>query len=97
MKKNNKGQIPIHLYPQQFGDKKATKLLRIDINFGADVEAQDKQGRTPLHYAVMSSYKDYEEVLMANGAHPFACDHSDRCPDEYRVFKSKKCMWDKFI
>ena len=83
VKKNNQGQIPIHLYPKQYGDKKATKLLRIDLHFGADVEAQDKQDRTPLHYAVMNSCEEYEQALLAKGAHPFACDISDRCPDEY--------------
>lgn len=97
-KKNSKGQIPIHLYPKQFADKKATKLLRIDLHFGAEVGAQDKQDRTPLHYAVMNSCEEYEQLLLAKGAFPFACDISDRCPDEYRVFKKqKKCMWDKFI
>lgn len=99
-KKNSKKQIPIHLYTRQYGDKKATSLLVLDLLLGADVDAQDSSDRTPLHYAVMNECEEYEKLLLEKGAFPFACDISERCPEEYRKFSTgpkSKCMWDKFI
>jgi hypothetical protein len=81
-KRNGKGQIPIHKYPELYDDVKATRLLRRDIYFGADVNAQDKNDRTPLHAAFMFGKRKYRDVLQQHGAEEM-CDISDRIPSEY--------------
>ena len=35
---------------------------------GAKVNAKDKSGDTPLHYAALGGYKDVAELLLASGA-----------------------------
>lgn len=101
VKKNGKKQIPLHLYAiEKKSEKQAIKLLRRDLYFGADVNAQDKLDRTPLHYAHIHERYDYHVALLKAGADPNACDIGDRCPEEHHYFPSenpRKCMWDKFI
>lgn len=80
---NSKRQLPIHTFPSSYKDEKmAIKMLRRDLHFGASVDAVDKWDRTPLHYACMQGYRLYADVLLRAGAHPFACDIGDRCPEE---------------
>lgn len=96
-KNGKKKQLPIHLYPSMFADKKAAKMLRRDLYFGADIDAQDYQGRTALHYSYTEECPIYRDVLLECGAEPYVCDNGERAPHELEIFRPKKCMWDKFI
>ena len=49
----------------QKGHKEITELL---IAKGADVNAKEEDGWTPLHYAVYEGYKEIAELLIAKGA-----------------------------
>ncbi len=41
---------------------------------GADVEARDKNGRTPLHVAAFASHEDAARALIAGGSYPTALE-----------------------
>jgi len=48
------------------GDHK--KMVELLIDKGADVNARDEAGWTPLHYAAFNGHKDVAELLIAKGA-----------------------------
>ena len=110
VKKNGKGQIPMHWYPQKYADTRATTLLRQDLALlrASDtyrpqiadlVNMGDKYGRTPMHYAVLNEDHDsYREELEKAGGSMYCCDMYEKCPEEYMpLFKDKKTWIDKFI
>ena len=47
---------------------------------GTDVNAKDKKGRTPLHYAATHGHKKIVELLIANGVDVNAKDDRDATP-----------------
>jgi ankyrin repeat protein len=52
-------------YAADHGHKEVAELL---IAKGADVNARDDVGRTPLHIAAIYGYKEIAELLIAKGA-----------------------------
>lgn len=48
-----------------------------------DLTAQDKDGRTILHYAVIQGNKDILKLLMCNGADPKIQDKRSRTALDY--------------
>jgi len=59
------------------GDIEQIKSL---ISGGADVNAKDDNGETPLHNAVILANKDVIELLIASGADVNAKDNQGRTP-----------------
>ncbi len=55
-------------------------LLQIVLDAGADPEATDERGRTPLHWAARLGMVDSARLLLARGADPDARDHRGRTP-----------------
>lgn len=58
-------QMPLHIVE----DKKTAELL---LSFGADIEAQDDFGNTPLHMASESGLVEVVRVLHKHGANIYA-------------------------
>jgi very-short-patch-repair endonuclease len=50
------------------------------ISLGADVNAKDQCGRTPLHWAAWNSHKDTAQLLIDNGAEVDAKDNDGWTP-----------------
>ena len=64
-------------YAANIGDKEITEIL---IAEGADVNAKDKNGLTPLHEAAVNGHKEVAEILIANGADVNAKDAEGKTP-----------------
>ena len=54
--------------------------VRLAINFGADLEAKDKDGWTPLHMASERNYIEIAELLIEMGADVEAKDDKGWTP-----------------
>jgi ankyrin repeat protein len=50
---------------------------------GADVNAADESGATPLHYAASNAFGSTVELLIAAGASCEVADGRDRTPADY--------------
>ena len=55
---------PLHVFSER-GDVAEVKRL---LDAGADVNAKDNDGRTPLYYARISDYAEVLKLLLAAGA-----------------------------
>lgn len=60
-----------------FGRIETVKLL---LNGGANVNAQDQKGTTALHSAAYRGNKDIVEILLNNGADPSISDFNGHTP-----------------
>ncbi len=58
--------------------------MKLLVAKGADINAKDYNGTTPLHEAAWSGHKDVVELLVDNGANVSAKD------DESKVVGSKR-------
>ena len=84
-----------------------TDILQILLERGADRDAQDVNGNTPLHLAVSSNRIQCVQLLLNGGADPFLPDRFLRTPlqlvqgyvclqspdDDGRVFDLAKHFW----
>ena len=57
---NNIGRRPIHIA----NDPESLQLL---LDFGADVNAQDRVGNAAIHFAVLAKDKERVEILLGRG------------------------------
>jgi ankyrin repeat protein len=60
------GMVMLGMHWATGGDHK--KMVELLIDKGADVNARDESGWTPLHYAAFNGHKDVAELLIAKGA-----------------------------
>ncbi|MEH1771269.1 MAG: ankyrin repeat domain-containing protein, partial [Nostoc sp.] len=74
----NYGETPLHLAVSQ-GNKQVVELL---IAKGADVNAKNKDGNTPLHLAYDL---DIVKLLIAKGADANAKNNDDMTPAELQA------------
>ena len=56
------------------------ETVKLLIDYGADVTAQDETLRTPLHLAVFSGSTKTVQLLIENGADVTAQDRSQKTP-----------------
>jgi hypothetical protein len=54
--------------------------LLLDSNAQSEINAEDKDGMTPLHYATKSDFRECVRILMAHGADANARNYLNRTP-----------------
>jgi ankyrin repeat protein len=63
-------------------------LLTLFLQFlenGADVNARNRDGETPLHIAAQEGHRGVFELLLQNDADPNALDKKEKKPIDYRI------------
>lgn len=68
------------------------KVAKLLIANGADVNARDESGETPLHEAASNGYRRLAELLLNNGADIHVMDQSNRPPLHCAAFSGRKRM-----
>ena len=68
--------VPIH----EFARKGQAEALARAIAIGVDIDARDRRGCTPLHFAVVAGRKNAASVLLENGADPEAVNDRGETP-----------------
>ena len=58
-------------------------MTRLLLDSGANIEAKDKDGRTPLYHAVLKEYLNVFILLLERGADIEAKDKSNQAPIDY--------------
>jgi len=79
---DSQGNIPPEYYTKLAGREQIAELL---ILKGADVNAKDYDGRTPLIYAVMNGLKEIAALLISKGALVDAEDDQGNTPLTYAL------------
>lgn len=70
-------QTPLHIAAECGSTEFAAAL----ISFGADLDAQDKNGDSPLHLAMANCKYTTAKVLLKNGADPTIRNHGGQTPE----------------
>jgi cytohesin len=64
--------------------------VQAELDKGADVNAKDTIGRTPLTHAAQFGHKEIAELLIANGADVNKEDDDESTPLHYAALKGQK-------
>ena len=80
-------QTPLHYACQIYSDKKESQLQIIQylISKGANIEAKDNKGMTPLHYATLSFRPAVIKFLLSKGANRNIKDNDGCTPYNYAI------------
>ena len=91
--KNKKGSTPLLLAclnEEVTNKSEMTKLFKLLVDFGADVNANDNNGSTPLHAAAAVGNEALIELLLSAGANAKAKDSGDFTPLKTAEFHKAK-------
>jgi ankyrin repeat protein len=62
------------------GNKERSNLAKVLIELGANVNSQDTDNRTPLHFASKDGYVDAARLILDHGADANALDNDHMTP-----------------
>ena len=64
---------------------------------GANIDAVDFKGKTPLFHAAYSGYKELAELLISKGANVNAIDNKGRTPLDWAAYSRHKDLAELLI
>ncbi|XP_001604063.1 ankyrin-3 [Nasonia vitripennis] len=79
---DNNGKTVLHYVAEidkPFGDDKKAEVATVLLDNGADVNARNKTGLTPLHIALKKGYVDLVEVLLKYNVDPNIAEYENFC------------------
>jgi len=82
------GSTPLHMAVRAWSERQPMMRMLVEEG-GADVDARDEAGLTPLHVAVMQDRLDGIRVLLELGADPNATDEAGYTPLHHAVGRSE--------
>ena len=62
-------------------------MVKLLLDRGAEPNAADQLGATPLHYAAVEGHKAVVQLLMSRGADPNLADHGGKIPQHTGLFR----------
>ncbi|XP_072991244.1 ADP-ribosylation factor GTPase-activating protein AGD3-like [Typha latifolia] len=60
-------------------------MIELLLQYGANVNATDLKGRTPLHHCILKGRHLYTKLLLSRGADPHATDKDGKNPLQYAI------------
>jgi len=72
-------------------------LAELLIEKGANIDAVDRKGKTPLAHAAYSGYKELSELLISKGADVNAIDNKGRTPLDWANYSRYKDLMELLI
>ena len=78
-------------------EKGDTFAVRCFLLRGADVDAEDENGRTPLHLAACGGHTEVAELLIARGANVNVKDKQGKTPLGLAVERNRKDVAEQLI
>ena len=79
---NSSRATPLHLAASHRDEDIATRIALRLIDHGAELNARQSGGQTPLHHAVARGSLKLVRALVHAGADPFLKDEGDRSPSD---------------
>ena len=72
-------------------------MAELLIAKGANIDAVDLKGKTPLSHAAYSGYKELAELLISKGANVNAIDNKGRTPLDWATYSRHKDLMELLI
>ena len=76
---DSKGSTPLHVAAKS-RNKNTMSFMKEILSLGADIDAIGNSGETPLHIAAYHDKPEVVELLLVQGANPFASDGGGNTP-----------------
>lgn len=91
--KNNRDETPlIHLiFHLDNTNDNSIKCIEMLLDKGANINAKDKDGNTPLHHAIFKCSFELVKLLLNRGANKHIKNEENKSPLEYAFDNMKKC------
>ena len=83
------GFTPLHHCGQLYDNDVTLRMAEILIKAGAEVDAKNRFGETPLMDCTLSNKLDFISLLLKHGANPSSKDNDDCSPQDLVVFNPR--------
>ena len=90
--KDSHGRSALHILGETAQRRDVKPLMQLLLDAGADINARDPDGSTPLYLAVKGDYREVAQFLLAHKADPNTKDKDGDTPLHLAVWRNQKAM-----